>query len=111
MNIAVCVLCAALMALGAAELVRLAAFRWMAPLTGKKFALLIRPDSAEECECVVRAAAERIRWLELKGPCELLCLNPTGDEEIERICRFLRLRYPFLRVCKTCDLVYNLEEK
>ncbi len=110
MNIAVCVVCAVLMILGAAELVRLLVFWWTKPLDAGKFVLVTAPDSAEECEAVLRSAAERIRWLELKGPCRLICVNRRGDGEIDKICRLLALRYPYLRVCKTEDLVYHILE-
>ncbi len=109
MNIVVCVVCAVLMILGGVELVRLLVFHWTRPLTDRKFTLIVSPETAEECECVLRAAAERIRWMDMKSPCRLICLNPSGDGEIDKICRLLRLRYPFLRVCKPEDLVYNLE--
>ncbi len=110
MNIAVCVVCAVLMVLGAAELVRLLVFWWTKPLTAEKLTLVIAPESAEECECLLRAAVERIRWLDWKGSCRLVCLNKEGDPEIDRICCLLSLRHPFLRVCKPADLVYNLSE-
>lgn len=111
MNIVVCVICAVLMVLGISELVRLLVFWWTRPLTGKSFSIVVAPESAEDCECTVRAAAERMRWLDLKGPCRLVCVNRTGDSEIDRICHFLMLRYPYLRVSKTQDLVYYCMEK
>lgn len=93
-----------LLVLGVTELVRLLAFRWTKPLTGGSFALVAAPESGEDCECVLRAAAERIRWLDLKGPCRLVCLNRRGDPEIDSICRFLQLRHPFLTVCRPEEL-------
>lgn len=112
MNIAVLVVCVVLMVLGASELVRLLVFWWTRPLTDKSFALVIVPKSAEECEAAVRAAAERMRWLEFKGECKLVCVNTGGDGEIDRICHYLMLRYPYLRVCKKQDLVYYcIDEK
>lgn len=104
MNIAVCVVCVVLMVLGVTELVRLLVFWWQKPLTGGAFSLLVAPESAEECECVLRAAAERLRWLDLKGPCRLVCVNRNGDPEIDKVCRLLALRYPFLRVCKPGEI-------
>ncbi len=110
MNIVVCAVCVVLMVFGVTELVRVLTFWWTKPLTGKRFSLVIVPDGAEDCECAVRAAAERIRWLDLKGPCRLVCVNQSGDPEIDSICRFLTLRYPYLRVCKKEDLVYHCLE-
>ncbi len=110
MNILVGIVCVVLMVLGAAELVRLLVFWWTKSLTEKKFTVVVSPESGEECECVLRTALERIHWLDLKGPCRLICLNSTGDEEIDKICRLLKLRYPCLRVCKPENLLYNLEE-
>lgn len=107
MNIAVCVICAILMVFGITELVRVLVFWWTRPLTDRAFSLVIMPESAEDCESAVRAAAERMRWLDLKGPCRLICVNKSGDPEIDSICRFLMLRYPYLRVCKKENLVYH----
>lgn len=111
MNIAVCVVCVILMVLGVAELARLLVFWWSKPLTEGKLTLVVSPESPEECECVLRSAMERIRWLDVKGPVKVICLNRGGDREIEKICRLLSLRYPYLCVCKTEDLVYNLLEE
>lgn len=112
MNIFVCVVCVVLMVFGVTELVRVLVFWWQKPLTRRPFTLVLPLESAEECECAVRAAAERIRWLDLNGPCRLVCVNLSGDPEIDSICRFLRLRYPYLGVCKKEDLVYHcLSEK
>lgn len=110
MNIAVIVFCVILMILGVAELARLLMFWWSKPLTEGKLTLVVSPESAEECECVLRSAMERIRWLDVKGPVKVICLDRAGDREIERICRLLSLRYPCLRACKTEDLVYNLTD-
>lgn len=95
------------MIFGVTELVRVVVFWWMRPLTAGKFSVVVEPKGAEDCECAVRAAAERMRWLDLKGPCRLVCLNSRNDPEIDRICRFLALRYPYLEVFKPEDLVYN----
>lgn len=111
MNIAVCVICVVLMILGASELLRLLVFWWTGPLTRTDFSLVVAPKNAEDCECTVRAAAERIRWLDLKGSCRIICVNKSEDPEIDRICRFLMLRYPYLRVSKIGDLVYDCMEK
>lgn len=109
---AIVAVCAVLMILGVSELVRLLVFWWTKPLTDKQFSVVVTPKSAEECEAVVRAAAERMRWLDMKGGYKLVCVNRSNDGEIDRICRYLMLRYPFLRVSKTEDLVYYcIDEK
>ncbi len=107
MNIAVCVVCTVLMVLGTAELVRLLVFWWAKPVSEEGFFAVVEPKSAEECEFLVRSAAERIRWLDHTGPYRLACLNRNADPEIDKICRVLSLRYPFLRVFKSKDLVYD----
>ncbi len=94
------------MVFGVTEFVRVLVFWWTKPLTEKRFSLVIAPENGEDCECAVRAAAERMRWLDLKGPCRLVCVNKNGDPEIDSVCRFLMLRYPYLRVCKMEDMVY-----
>lgn len=108
MNIFVIVVCAVLMVLGIGELLRLIAFWWRRPTSALPFSIVVAPHGPEDCEAVVRAMGERIRWLELKGPCKLVCLNTGDSREIERICRLLALRYPYLEVCKTEDLVYHI---
>lgn len=111
MNIIMAVVCAVLMILGVSELVRLVTFWWTRPLTEKGFTVVVSPESGEDCECVIRAAAERLNWLNMKGECRLVCLNRANDEEIERVCRYLMLYYPYLRVSKTENLVYYCMEK
>ncbi len=111
MNIAVCAICAVLMVLGAAELVKLLVFWWTRPLTEGRLTLVVVPESPEDCEYTVRMAAERLRWLEIRGPRKLVCVNHSGDPEIDRICRYLLLQYPYLRVSKPDDLVYHCMEK
>lgn len=108
MNILLGVLCVVLMVLGVTELVRILIFWWLRPDTSREFSIVVEPESAETCEYLVRAAAERMRWLNFKGPCRLICVNRTADPEIDSICRFLALRYPYLKVSKTEDLVYNI---
>lgn len=111
MNIAVGMICTALMVLGAAELVRIFVFLWASPAPGEELVVTVRINSAEECEYAVRAAAERIRWQEGKGSCRLLCIDQTEDPEVAQICGFLSLRYPYLRLCKSSDLVYHMQEE
>ncbi len=112
MNIALWIVCGILAVLGVVELARLLVLWWSRPFSGKGFSLVVLPENAEECEYMVRAAAERLRWLELKTPCRLICVNLSGDPEINSICRVLSARYPMLRVSKAAELLYHcMEEK
>ncbi len=105
MNILLCAAGAVLMILGAAELCRLVVFWATKPIEGGRLALLVFPQGAEDCEALVRAAAERARWM--GGGCGLICVLPEETPELLSICRFLRLRYPEMRVCKREELVYD----
>ena len=104
-----CVVCAVLMVFGVTELGRVIAFWWRKPDTRRTFALVVAPQGPEDCEAAVQAGAELLRWLDLEGPCRLICLNREEDPEVERICRYLSLQYPGLVVCKREDLVYHIE--
>ena len=97
MNIAFVLFCVVLMILGAVQLCRFFTFRWTRSLTTGGISVLVKPQSAEECEAVLRAAIERVRWLDCTGPCEVLCLNPQKDPEIDKICRLLALHFPAVR--------------
>ena len=107
MNILLMVLCTVLMVLGAAELVRLLVFWWHKPLGDSRCSVVVIPEGAEDCEYAVRTAAERLRWLGGEDR-RLICVNAADDPEIDRICRYLLLQYPYLRLSKTEDLVYHL---
>ena len=106
MNVLLAVFCTVLMVLGAAELVRLCAFWWHKPLRDAKCSVVVIPEGPEDCEYAVRAAAERLRWLGGEDR-RLICVNLRDDPEVERICRYLSLQYPYLRLSKTEDLVYH----
>lgn len=94
------------MILGAAELVRLIAFWATRPVGSQKMALVVSPMGEDDCEALVRAAAERIRWMGCG--CKLICLLPEESPRLLSICRFLSLQYPYLRVSKKEDLVYHI---
>ena len=96
MNILLCAAGAVLMILGAAELCRLVVFWATKPIEGGRLALLVFPQGAEDCEA---------RWM--GGGCGLICVLPEETPELLSICRFLRLRYPEMRVCKREELVYD----
>ena len=107
MNVLLAIFCTVLMVLGAAELVRLLAFWWHKPLTETNCSVVVIPEGPEDCEYAVRTAAERLRWLGGEDR-RLICVNRNDDPEVERICRYLLLQYPYLRLSKTEDLVYHL---
>ena len=107
MNVLLMVLCTVLMVLGAAELTRILALWWHKPMAETKCSVVVIPEGAEDCEYAVRTAAERLRWLGGESR-RLVCVNLTDDPEIDRICRYLLLQYPYLRLSKTEDLVYHL---
>lgn len=96
------------MILGAAELARLVVFWATRPIEGEKLALVVAPTGPGDCEALVRAAAERARWMGAR--CTLVCVLPEETPELMSLCRFLRLQYPYLRVCKKEDLVYHIWE-
>lgn len=62
------------------------------------FTVYASAKSADEAEYVVRSAMERIRWLDLSGMCRVVCLNPTGDPEVEAIYKKLIRKYPFTEI-------------
>ena len=107
MNILLAILCTVLMVLGAAEFVRILAFWRHKPMAEIRCSVVVVPESAEDCEYAVRTAAERLRWLGGESR-RLICVNLHDDPEIDRICRYLLLQYPYLRLSKTEDLVYHL---
>ncbi len=88
---------AALMIVGAVELIRLLVFRLWQPKGAKGFlALVVVPSGAEDCEILVRAAAQRAGWMDLEPPCRLICLDMDG--EAGEIVRGLRETYPGLEL-------------
>lgn len=98
MNIVLCVVSVILMIFGITEVIRLLVFWWLKPDTAQAFTVVVIPEHQESCEALVRAAAERMRWLDLKGPCRLVVVNREGSREMDSICRFLSLEYPYLTV-------------
>lgn len=98
MNVIVLLICVVLMILGVSELCRLVVFHATKPLTKAGLTVLITPQSAEECEALLRATVERIRFLDFAGECKILCQNPTHDPEIARLCRLFSVHYPALLV-------------
>ncbi len=109
MNIVFGALGVVLLILGCAELARLVTFWATRPTGGERLALVVAPEGPEDCEALVRAAAERVRWMGCG--CRLVCLLPEETPELLSVCRFLQLQYPYLRVSKKEDLVYHIREE
>lgn len=98
MNVVVFCFCLVLMILGISELCRLIVFRVTKPLTRGGLTVVVQPKTADECEMMLRAAVERIQFLDFSGPCEILC-RPAGDDpEIGRLCRLFAVHYPSVHV-------------
>ena len=79
------------------------------PSKDEKLSVVVMPESAEECEFVVRAAAERMKWLEKNRSCRLICLNREEDPDIDLICELLSEQYPYLQVSNCADLGYTIK--
>ena len=62
------------------------------------FTVYVTAQTADQAEYVVRSALERVKWLDLYGMCRIICLNPSGDPEIETIYRNLIRKYPFAEI-------------
>lgn len=62
------------------------------------FTVYVTAQTADQAEYVVRSALERVKWLDLYGMCRIICLNPSGDPEIETIYRNLLRKYPFAEI-------------
>ena len=92
MNVVFYVAGMALMVQGAVELIRTLVFWWHRPggPGGSKkegrLVLLVLPDGEEDCEAMVRVAAERVNWMSLRPPCRLVCLEfPQTREVLDRL--------------------------
>ena len=79
------------------------------PIGGQRMALVVAPAGEDDCEAMVRAAAERVRWMGCGSG--LICLLPEESPELLSICRFLQLQYPYLRVSQKEDLLYHIWEE
>lgn len=73
-----------------------------------EMAVIVVPNSVQECEFIVRMAAEKMKWTQPRRGSRLICLNMKEDEEINFICSCLSQRYPFLSVSNCADLGYNI---
>lgn len=96
-----------LMVVGAVELLRWLCFRLHSSsgsLDGRAaMALVVFPDSADDCESLVRAGAQRVEWMSLKPPCRFICLAEQGSEAWEIAAR-LAERYGNLELCGPQEL-------
>jgi len=72
-----------------------------------RYSLVVAPKNAEECEYLVRSAAEKVKWMEKDGNIKVICLS-CENTEIEKICKNLKRQYPCLIVSKSEDLRYNV---
>lgn len=89
---------------GFTDILRHLIFRWLR-LRGdlrvkdsESLLIIVRPRSAEDCEFLIRSAAERIRWMDLSEPCRLVCIHENQNSEMEAICSRLSEQFPFLTV-------------
>lgn len=78
------------------------------PSKDEKISLVVVTKSAEDCEYVIRNAAERMKWIEPYRDSRLICLNLNSDSEVDVICKRLCKQYPFLTVSNFDDLGYNI---
>lgn len=89
-NVILYALGAGLMILGGVELVRMLAFRLNrsgGPGKGA-MALVVCPQDSESCEALVLAGLERVRWMDLRPPCRLVCLENAQTQAIlERLAK------------------------
>lgn len=72
--------------------------------------VLVAPLGAGDCEMCVRAAAERLSWMEKRRTCRLICLNRNADPEVAEICQHLQGQYSTLVVSNYEDLTYNIKQ-
>lgn len=84
---------AVLMILGGVELVRMLAF-WLNRSSGPgkgAMTLVVCPQDPESCEALVLAALTRVRWMDLRPPCRLVCLYvPQTQPILERLAETYR---------------------
>lgn len=98
----------ALIALALSGLIHQFVLLSMRPSRDEKISIVVVPKSAEDCEYVIRNAAERMKWIEPYRDSRLICLNLNSDNEVDAICRRLCIQYPFLTVSNCDDLGYNI---
>lgn len=95
---------------GVVEVIRKIVFWTMKTENASEFSVVVVPESAEDCEYLIRSAAEKMRWLDIEEPARLVCINDKDDPEIDAICQALSVKYPYLFVSKSFEIEYNREE-
>jgi len=98
------------MALGAAEVLRWAGTRvWgRARTCAGRAVLLVMPKGPEDCEGLIRAAGERLRWSD-SGDWRILCV--VRDRESREIAARLGEQYKGLEVCGPKELGQLLDRE
>lgn len=76
---------------------------------GVPLTVVVRLESAESAEVVLRAVLAHIHRLDFGASYRVLCVNESGNSEIDRICGLLARKYPQLELCKSGEMVYNRE--
>lgn len=109
MEILLISVCSVLVLLGIADAVRRIAFWSLTPQDANGIFIMVEPKNADECEFLIRSAAERIKWMNMSDPCRLICINENGIDEINQICENLTEDFPELVVSNYEDLRYNIK--
>lgn len=100
MNFILTAIMAVLSVLGFVELVRMMVFAMLKVSVRNRVAVLVKPQNPEECEHVIRCAAEKLKWLDFSEDVKLICLLESADEEMVNICEKLEKKYPFMTLLK-----------
>lgn len=93
--------------LGLVEAARRMVFWATKPGRSGNLIWIVMVRSADDCEYLIRSAAERIRWMDMDAEGVLVCVNENGEEEINEICERLKSEFPYLTVSNSADLEYN----
>ena len=107
MGVVSAILVVLLSVFGAVEVIRKIVFWTLKTENASEFSVVVVPESAEDCEYLVRSAAEKMRWLDFDEPVRLVCVNDKEDPEIDAICQTLSVKYPYLFVSKSFEIAYN----
>lgn len=98
-----------LIVLGLVEVIRMVVFFFYDLRKASDSSLVLNLTDADKCEFQIRRAAQKMRWLDLEYSCKLICVNSTGDSEIDKICTLLSKRYPYLVVSNLSKMEYNVD--
>lgn len=109
MEILLISVCSFLVLLGIADALRRIVFWTLTPQDTNGIFIMVEPKNADECEFLIRSAAERIKWMNTSSACKLVCINENGLEEINKICENLTDDFPELVVSNYEDLRYNVK--